>query len=76
MGKLCNFPSKNRLKTQETGNCATQGVLQHSQGASQESSLCHLEGYCEPMSRGKVVNFFLVGNHPLGETNFPFDIGS
>jgi hypothetical protein len=38
-GKLSNFTSKNRLKTQVTGNCATQGVLQHSQGASQESSI-------------------------------------
>jgi hypothetical protein len=35
VGKLCNFTSKNRLKREVTGNCATQGVLQHSQGASQ-----------------------------------------
>jgi hypothetical protein len=26
VGELCNFNSKNRLKTQVTGNCATQGV--------------------------------------------------
>jgi len=35
---------KNRLKTQVTGNCATQGVLQHSfQGASLTGrvQLCH-----------------------------------
>lgn len=29
---LSNFTSKNRPKTQITGNCPTQGVLQHSQG--------------------------------------------
>jgi hypothetical protein len=34
VGKLSNFTSKNRLQTQVTGNCATQGVVQHSQGAS------------------------------------------
>jgi hypothetical protein len=35
--KLSNFTSKKniRLKTQVTGNCATHGVLQHSQGVSQ-----------------------------------------
>jgi hypothetical protein len=35
-------PPKNRLKTQVTGNCATQGVLQHSFPGSQphrESSI-------------------------------------
>jgi hypothetical protein len=35
VGKLSNFTSKMRFKTQGAGNYATQGVLQHSQGASQ-----------------------------------------
>jgi hypothetical protein len=34
-GKLSYSTFKKRLKTQLTGNCATLGVLQHSQGAPQ-----------------------------------------
>jgi hypothetical protein len=56
-----------RIKTKKaTGNCATQGVLQHCQGAALQGKfeLCHdLEGYCEPMSEGEVGNFSLVGKH-------------
>jgi hypothetical protein len=51
---------------QATGNCATQGVLEHSQGAclTGKVQLCfYQEGYCEPMSKGKVGNFSLVGKH-------------
>ncbi len=34
------------------------------------------KGYYEPMSKEKVNKFSLVGKDLLGETNFPFDIGS
>jgi hypothetical protein len=33
VGKLSNFTTKDRLKMQAIGNCATQGVSEHSQGA-------------------------------------------
>jgi hypothetical protein len=65
--KLSNFTTKDRLKMQATGNCATQGVLEHSQGAcltGKVQILCLLpRRYCEPMSKGKVGNFSLVGKH-------------
>ncbi len=41
-----------------------------------ESSIMPLEGHYEPMSKEKVSKFPLVGKHLLGETKFPFDIGS
>jgi hypothetical protein len=41
-----------------------------------ESSIMLSKGYYEPMSKEKVNKFSLVGKDLLGETNFPFDIGS
>jgi hypothetical protein len=58
--KVCNFNSKNSLKTPISNKelCST-GSFQHSQGAclTRKVQLCHLEGYCEPMSEGKLVIF-------------------
>ncbi len=69
------LPSRIDVKTQVTGNCATQGVLQTFPGSFiGKVQLSHLEGYCEPMSKWKLVNFSMVGKPLLGETNFPFDI--
>ncbi len=79
MGKLSNFISKNRLLTQVTGNCTTHFAtfLPREESASQgKVQLCHLEGYCEPMSKWKLEFFSLVGKHLMRETKFRFDIGS
>jgi hypothetical protein len=75
VGILSNFTFKNRFKTQVTGSCATQGVLQtFARSFIGKVQLSHIGGYCEPMSKWKLVNFSMVGKPLLGETNFPFDI--
>jgi hypothetical protein len=77
VGKIVYFTSKNRLKTQVTVNGATRSFATFLGSLTGKVQLWHLEGYCEPISNGKLGNFSLVGKqHPLRETNFPFDIGS
>jgi hypothetical protein len=56
-----------------TGSFAT--FLPREQLASQ-GKFSYLEGYCEPMSKGKLEFFSLVGSYLMRETIFPFDIGS
>jgi hypothetical protein len=69
-----------RIKTKKaTGNCATQGVLQHSQGALQGKLNYAMisKGTVNQCQKGKSVIFpWLESTLRGGEANFPFDIGS
>jgi hypothetical protein len=76
VGKLCNFTSKNKLKREVTGNCATQRVLQHSQDPHRDNSIMSSRRVLGTNVEGEVGNFFLVGKHLFGVTNLAFDIGS
>jgi hypothetical protein len=58
VGKLFNFTSKNRLKREVTRNCANTGSFVTFPGSlAGEVQLCHLRGYYEPLSKGKLVMY-------------------
>ncbi len=76
MRKLSNFIFKNGLKMQLTRNCDTESFAPFPRSLTGKVQLCHLEGYCEPMSKGEVSKFFLFGKHLLWEMNIAFDVGS
>jgi hypothetical protein len=75
-GKLFNFTYKNSLKTQVRGNCSNRLFCNIPRKPLNKNSIMPLEGYYEPMPKEKNSKFSLAGKHLLGETNFPFDIGS
>ncbi len=76
MRKLSNFIFKNGLQMPLARNCDTHNFAPFPRILTGKVQLCHLEEYYEPMSKGKVNNFFIFGKHLLWEMNIPFDIGS
>jgi len=74
-GKLSYSTFKKRLKTQ-------QGIVQHWEFCNiprephRESSIMPSRRVLWTNVKGELGKFSLVGKHPLGEKNFPFDIGS
>lgn len=58
VGKLFNFTSKNRLKREVTRNCANTGSFVTFPGSlAGKVQLWHLGGYCEPLSKAKLVMY-------------------
>ncbi len=73
-GKIVYFTFKNRFKNASNRELCNTGSFANIPQELHRESSSHLEGYCEPMSKWKLVNFSMVGKPLLGETNFPFDI--
>ncbi len=81
VGKLSNFTTKDGLKMQATGNWATQGVSEHSQGAclTGKVQLCLLpRRVLRTNVKGESWQFFSGWEASIywgKQMNFPFDIG-